>query len=53
MWDFSISRALGIMAKSAPFLVFRMLVYFGITLAYILVTGTGAGLGWGIGQFRR
>lgn len=51
MWDFSISCALGIMARSAPFLVFRMLVYFGITLAYILVTGTGAGLGWGIGHF--
>ncbi len=51
MWDFSIGRALGIMAKTAPYLVFRMLVYFGITLAYILVTGTGAGLGWGIGNF--
>lgn len=51
MWDFSIGRALGVMVKSAPFLVFRMVVYFGITLAYILVTGTGAGLGWGIGHF--
>lgn len=51
MWDFSISRALGIMVKTAPFLVFRMLVYFGITLAYILVTGSGAGIGWGIGHF--
>lgn len=50
MWDFSIARSLGIMARSAPFLVFRMLIYFGITLAYILVTGTGAGLGWGIGN---
>lgn len=51
MWDFSISRALGIMVKTAPFLVFRMLVYFGITLAYILATGSGAGIGWGIGHF--
>ena len=34
MWDFSIGRALGVMVKSAPVLVFRMVVYFGITLAY-------------------
>ena len=30
MWDFSISTALGIMRKTAPFLAFRILVYFGI-----------------------
>jgi hypothetical protein len=26
-----------------------MLVYFGIAVAYVLVTGVGAGIGWGIG----
>jgi len=51
MWDFSISRALGMMVKTAPFIVFRMLVYFGIAVAYVLVTGVGAGIGWGIGAF--
>lgn len=51
MWDFSIGQALGLMARTAPFLVFRMIVYFGITMALILATGTGAGLGWGIGNF--
>jgi hypothetical protein len=51
MWDFSIGRALGMMAKTWPFIVFRMVVYFGIAVAYILVTGTGAGIGWGIGAF--
>ncbi len=50
MWDFSIGQALGLMARTAPFLVFRMIVYFGITVALILATGTGAGLGWGIGN---
>ena len=41
MWDFSISRALGIMARSAPFLVFRMLVYFGITVILSLIGWSG------------
>jgi hypothetical protein len=51
MWDFSISAALGLMRKTAPFLIFRIIVYFGITTALVLATGTGAGLGWGIGNF--
>jgi hypothetical protein len=49
--DFSISRSLGLMARTAPFLVFRMAVYFGMACAYVIVTGTGAGIGWGIGGF--
>lgn len=51
MWDFSIGRSLGLMAKTTPFIVFRMVVYFGIACAYVIVTGTGAGIGWGIGGF--
>jgi hypothetical protein len=51
MWDFSLSTSLGLMRKTAPFLVFRMAVYFGIAVAYVLVTGTGAGIGYGIGSF--
>src|SRR5690606_12382343 len=34
-----------------PFVAFRMLVYFGIAVAYVLVTGAGAGIGWGVGAF--
>lgn len=49
MWDFSVSGALGLMARTAPFVVFRMIVYTGIVLAYILVTTVGAGFGWLIG----
>ncbi|NWH07605.1 MAG: hypothetical protein HXY22_02975 [Alphaproteobacteria bacterium] len=49
MWDFSIGRAFGVLASTWPFIVLRLLVYFGITLAYVLVTGTGAGIGYGAG----
>lgn len=51
MWDFSISKALGLMMRTAPFLLFRIVVYFGITAALIIVTGTGAGVGYGVGLF--
>ncbi len=49
MWDFSISGALGLMTRTMPFILLRMAVYFGITLGYILVTGAGAGIGYGVG----
>jgi hypothetical protein len=49
MWDFSIGRALGLVAKTWPFLVLKLAIYFGATLAYILAALIGAGLGWGIG----
>ena len=49
MWDFSISGALALMARTLPFILLRMAVYFGITLAYILATGAGAGIGYGVG----
>jgi hypothetical protein len=51
MWDFSIGRALGLMLKTSPFVLLRVAVYFGAALAYVLVTGAGAGIGWGIGGF--
>lgn len=49
MWDFSFRRGLGLMFQTLPFILLRMAVYFGAALAYVLVTGTGAGIGWGIG----
>ncbi len=51
MWDFSIGRALGLMARTWPFVAFRIVVYFGMAAAYVLVTGVGAGIGWGVGAF--
>lgn len=50
MWDFEIGRTLGIVVRTWPFVVFRMVVYFGITVAYIASTGTGAGIGYGVGH---
>ena len=49
MWDFDIGRTLGIMARTWPFILLRMVVYFSITLAYVLATGAGAGVGFGVG----
>lgn len=50
MWDFSIGRTVGIVLRSWPFVLFRMVVYFAITLAYIAATSTGAGIGYGVGH---
>lgn len=50
MKDFDISAVVGLLARTMPFLVFRFLIYFGITLAYVLVTGLGMGVGYFIGQ---
>ena len=51
MWDFSVGRTLGLMGQTLPFIVFRIIVYFGIAVAYVLVTGVGVGVGWGVGAF--
>ncbi len=51
MWDFSVSKALGLMLRTAPFILFRVIVYFGIAVALVLMTGTGAGVGYGVGVF--
>ncbi len=48
--DFKIGQVIGLMVKTMPFLVFRFMIYFAITLAYILLTGIGAGIGYGIGM---
>ncbi|WP_366514609.1 hypothetical protein [Roseibium sp.] len=39
------------MFQTLPFIILRMAVYFGAAVAYILATGIGAGVGWGIGGF--
>lgn len=51
MWDFSLSQAIGAMQKTMPFILFRMAIYFGITVAYILATGMGAAVGYGLTAF--
>ena len=49
MWDFSVAKLLGLMVRTAPLVIFRVIFCFGVTLALILVTG--AGVGYGIGRF--
>ncbi len=51
MWNFSVSRSLSLMGRTMPFIALRVAVYFGMAAAYVVVTGTGAGIGWGIGAF--
>lgn len=50
MIDFRVGEVFGLLRRTTPFLVFRFLVYMGITLAYVLGTGAGAGIGYFIGH---
>lgn len=50
MKDFKIGEVLDLMIKTMPFLIFRFLIYFGITLVYVLAAGVGAGVGYFIGK---
>lgn len=50
MWDFSIGRALSILLQTLPFIGLRIIIYFTITVAYVLGTGGSAGIGYGIGS---
>ena len=50
MKDFNIGEIIGLLLRTTPFLIFRFLIYFGITLGYVLITGVGAGMGYGIGS---
>ncbi len=51
MWDFEIGRTIGILLRTLPFILMRMAIYFGITIAFILTTGIGAGIGYGLGAW--
>ena len=51
MWDFETGKALAAMRATAPFIALRLLVYFGVALAYVIGTGTGAGLGYALTAF--
>ena len=50
MMDFKIGTVFSALWKTKEFMLFRFLIYFGITLAYIIGTGTGAGIGWSVGS---
>ncbi len=48
MWDFDLSRAFAAMVRTALFILFRMAVYFGIAIGYLVVTGVGGAIGYGV-----
>jgi hypothetical protein len=50
VWDFSITLTLKALFRTLPFLVLRMMVYFGAALAFIFTTLIGAALGYGLGS---
>lgn len=50
MWDFSFSRAVGLVLRTLPFVILRLVVYGVITLAYCFAIGSGAGIGWLLGR---
>jgi uncharacterized membrane protein len=50
MKDFQVGEVFALLRRTFPFLIFRFLVYMGITLAYVLATGAGAGIGYFIGH---
>lgn len=50
MWNFSLIKAITLVAQTAPFVVLRLLVYLGIAVGYILATGGGAVVGYGFGN---
>jgi hypothetical protein len=51
MWDFSFTRSVGMILRTLPFIVLRLIVYVGIAIAYVFTTGIGAILGFGLGHF--
>lgn len=50
MVDFKFGQVLSTLWKTKEFVLFRFLIYMGITLAYIIGTGTGGGIGYLIGS---
>lgn len=51
MWDFSFGRSVGMVLQTMPFIFLRLLVYLGVAVAYLFVTGIGAAVGFGFGHF--
>lgn len=50
MWDFSVLRAVGLVLRTWPFTVLRLIVWGTVTGAIVASMGVGAGLGWGVGH---
>ena len=49
MWDFSLGATLGLLVRTWPFLALRFLVFGGIAILFLAMTGSGALIGYGVG----
>lgn len=45
MLDFRTGQIFGLLIRTLPFILLRLTVYLGITLAYVLAVGLGSGIG--------
>ncbi|MDR3386602.1 MAG: hypothetical protein P4L92_06070 [Rudaea sp.] len=50
MLDFRTGQIFGLLVRTLPFILLRLAVYVGITLAYILAVGVGSGMGYLFGS---
>jgi hypothetical protein len=45
MWEFSVFRALGLLLRTLPFVLYRAAVYLGLAAVLVAAAGVGAGVG--------
>lgn len=50
MLDFRTGQIFGLLIRTLPFVLLRLVVYIGITLAYIVAVGVGSGMGYMFGS---
>lgn len=50
MLDFRTREIFGLLLRTLPFLLLRLAVYLGITIAYVLAVGVGSGIGLVVGK---
>jgi hypothetical protein len=50
MLDFRTGQIFGLLVRTLPFVLLRLVVYIGITLAYIIAVGVGSGMGYLFGS---
>ncbi len=49
--DFQIGKTFNALMKTLPFIIFRLLIYLGIAVGYLLVIGIGASIGYFLTSF--
>lgn len=49
--DFQIGKTMSALTKTLPFIVFRLLIYLGVAIGYLLVIGIGATVGYFLTSF--